>query len=95
MTAAPGDAIKLGKKRPAPNKKLFAVLGVVVVLAGGFELMPSLLSGTGSVPVFHPPSNFHILGPTTTVPASATGNTGGGADRDPFGAPAGYGPAAH
>jgi hypothetical protein len=85
------NSIKLGKKKPAANKKLFAVLGVVVVLAGGFKLAPGLLGGGGSVPVFHPPSNFHIVRTTPTIPGSGKAGPVGDPSRDPFGAPPGYG----
>jgi hypothetical protein len=86
---APQAVIHVGAK-PKANKKLFVLLGVVIVLVIALKAAPSLLGGgAGAVKTFHPSSVFHLR-PATTVPPSS----GGPAlavrpSRDPFAAPPG------
>jgi hypothetical protein len=84
------------KKTSAPNRKLLAVLGVVMALALAFKVAPGLLGGGAGVTVPRPVATFRLHAPVST--ATAKGAASGPVvrtRRDPFGAPPGYATPGH
>jgi hypothetical protein len=82
---APQAIVHIGAK-PKTNKKLFIVLGVVIVLVFAMRVMPSLMGGGAAVKPFTPSSVFHahrVVAPAT----SGSGIVVTRPSRDPFAPP--------
>jgi hypothetical protein len=89
MTAVRQLSKPTGKS--VPNRKLLAVLGVVMALALAFKVAPGLVGGGAGVSPPAPLATFHAVRPGAS---SATKSAPNGPvvrpARDPFGAPAGF-----
>jgi hypothetical protein len=85
---APQAVVHLGA-RPKTNKKLFIVLGVVIVLVLAMKVLPSMMGGGGAVKAFQPSSIFHAHKAVPTAPTNGNSATVVRPLRDPFAPPAG------
>ena len=82
-------------KPRAVNPKLLILLGVIVVLALGLRLVPSLLGGGGGVAPFRPSTALHLHKALTAPAGSGSGSSGAATSRparDPFAPPPGFAP---
>lgn len=83
---APQAIVRIGA-RPKTNKKLFIVLGVVIVLVLAMKVLPSMLSTGGAVKTFQPSSIFHAHKPIAATATNGNAATVGRPPRDPFAPP--------
>ena len=92
---APQAVIHVGAK-PKANKKLFIVLGAVLLLVIVMRIAPAVLGGgSGAVKAFHPSSVFHVHKAATASSGSGSAPPLVRSSRDPFAAPAGVVPPPH
>ncbi|HWW53751.1 MAG TPA: hypothetical protein VNY84_08275 [Acidimicrobiales bacterium] len=84
---APQAIVHIGAK-PKTNKKLFIVLGVVIVLVLAMKVLPSMMSVGGAVKKFQPSSIFHAHKPTPAATTNGNATVVVRPARDPFAPPA-------